>query len=83
MSIDTVDGFGMLCFALTPGPSPTGAGEGSVELHFEALHSDQWLHSTKCSVRPLTPLVDGELPSPPVSPPSMTARERAFLPQDA
>ncbi|ACL23976.1 hypothetical protein Cagg_1062 [Chloroflexus aggregans DSM 9485] len=33
-------------FTLTPDPSPIGAGEGSVELRFEALHSDQPLCAT-------------------------------------
>jgi len=40
--------------ALTPSPSPTGAGEGSVELSVEALPSDQRLCSATCSVRTAT-----------------------------
>ncbi len=39
MSVDVVDGVAMRWCTLTPSPSLTGAGEGSGELRFEALHS--------------------------------------------
>ncbi len=51
MSVKAVDSFEIGYFALTPSPAPTGAGEGSVALGFEALPSDQRLYLRKCSVR--------------------------------
>ncbi len=54
MSVDVVGGFGRCRFALTPSPSPTGAGEGSAAPGVEASHSDQWLCSATCFFHPST-----------------------------
>ncbi len=56
MSVDTVEGFEMSRFPLTPAPLPL-ARERGAELRFEALHNDQPL-SRPNVCPPLKPMVE-------------------------